>query len=237
MKVSIVIPAHNEEEYLAETLAAVCALDYPDFEVIVVDNASSDGTSEIARTFPVKVVHEEKKGLLHARERGRKEATGDIIANIDADCRPSLDWLTKSVHHFKNPIVVAVSGPYDYHDGSKFFRAGSFFLQKYIYSMMSAMLRTFKGSGILIGGNTLIRAKTLSEVGGYDTSILFYGEDSDTAKKLSKKGRIVYSPKIQMKTSARRFQEEGIIRTGAKYFYYFFKVAFLPKKRQTVKKQ
>lgn len=232
-KVSIVIPAHNEEKYIAETLAAVCALDYPDFEVIVVDNASSDKTGEIARQFPaenIRVVREEKKGLLHARERGRVEARGEIIANIDADCRPSKDWLSVAVKHFEKQNVVAVSGPYDYHDGSKFFRASSILFQKTFYPLMSFALQAVKKNGVLIGGNTLIRAEVLNDAGGYDTSIIFYGEDTNTAKKLSKRGKIVFSPKVVMKTSARRFQEEGTLRIAGKYLYHFFAVAFSPEK-------
>ena len=88
MKVSVVIPAHNEEKNIAETIQALLAQDYSDLEIIVVNNASSDRTEEVAKGFmevgpyQVKVVYEPKKGLLSARERGRKEAEGLIIANI-----------------------------------------------------------------------------------------------------------------------------------------------------------
>ena len=234
MKVSIVIPAYNEEEFIAQTLKTVCALDYPDFEVIVVDNASTDKTSEIAKQFPVKVVFEKNKGLLYARERGRVEATGDIIANIDADCVVDSDWLSKAIPLFKNKKVIAVSGPYDYFDGSPVFRAFSLSIQKYMYTAMSHVLRFMNKGGIIIGGNNLIRADILREVGGYDTSILFYGEDTDTAKKISKKGQIVFSGKICMKTSARRFQREGTLRISVTYLFHFIRVAFFPKKKKHI---
>ena len=223
MKVSIVIPAHNEEESIAHTLQAVCAFDYPDFEVIVVDNASSDKTGDIARTFPVKVVYENRKGLLFARERGRVEATGEIIANIDADCLPHKKWLSKMVHHFKNNEVAAVSGPYDYFDGKRFFRISSLFLQKTAYVFMNNVLQHFKKGGVLIGGNNMIRASVLQDIGGYNTDILFYGEDTNTAKRVSKKGKIIFHPNCVMKTSARRFKKEGFLKITAKYFYHFFK--------------
>ena len=226
MKVSVVIPAYNEEKSLAATLERVCALDYPDFEVIVVDNASSDRTGEIARQFPVKVVREEKKGLLHARERGRTEATGELIANIDADCLPAADWLSEGVRRFRHDGIVAVSGPYYYFDGSPAFRTSSFFAQKYVYAAMSRLMLALKGQGILIGGNNLIRASALAETGGYDTSIVFYGEDTTTARKISRKGKVVFSPAFVMPTSARRFQDEGMLRITGLYLYHFFKAAF-----------
>jgi cellulose synthase/poly-beta-1,6-N-acetylglucosamine synthase-like glycosyltransferase len=225
-KVSIVIPAHNEEASIAATLEKVCALDYPDFEVIVVDNASIDKTGEIAQQFPVKVVREEKKGLLHARERGRVEAKGDIIANIDADCLPKKKWLKNGIKFFNNERVVAVSGPYYYFDGSWFFRTTSFFLQKHVYTATSVILQRFKKTGVLIGGNNLIRAKVLEETGGYDTSIIFYGEDTATARKIAEKGTIVFSPGFVMSTSARRFESEGTFKIFGLYLYHFFKAAF-----------
>ncbi len=230
MKVSIVIPAHNEEAYIAETLRAVTALDYPDFEVIVVDNASSDKTAEIAKQFPVKVVHEEKKGILHARERGRKEATGEIIANIDADCRPTKDWLKNAMQHFKNKNIVAVSGPYYYFDSPAPSRILFFGTQKYVYAIGSKLLQLIGKNGILIGGNTLFRADPMQKHGGYDTSILFYGEDTDTAKKLSKHGKIHFSPSVVMHTSARRFQSEGTGKIIGNYLYHFIKGTFSKQK-------
>lgn len=224
MKVSVVIPAHNEETYLARTLACSCALHYHDREIIVVDNASTDRTAEIAKSFPVTVVQEEKKGLLHARERGRVAAHGQIIANMDADCLPPPDWLEKGLAHFEDSSVVAVSGPCDYYDAPPLQRRLLLISQKYFYPVVHAFLRLFKKSGILIGGNTLLRASSLAEIGGYTTSIAFYGEDSDTAKRISKKGKIIFDRRFVMQTSARRFKAEGTARIIGKYFFHFFKI-------------
>lgn len=225
MRASIVIPAYNEEKNIAKTIEAVIAQDYHDYEVIVVDNASNDRTAEVASRYPVKVVHEPQKGLLSARERGRVEASGELIANIDADCLPDADWLSRGVEHFSDPETAAVTGPYDYHDGHPLFRRGSLATQKTVYSLMSRFLqsRPIKRGAILIGGNNLIRADALAKAGGYTTAIKFYGEDTDTAKKIAKHGRVVFDPKFSIKTSARRFKEEGTIHLMLKYWYYFFK--------------
>ncbi len=225
-KISIIIPAYNEEQGIANTLRAVCDLDYPNFEVIVVDNNSTDKTQEIAKKYPVKIVYEERKGLLYARECGRINASGDIIANLDADCLPEKDWLSKCALLFSDPKVVAVSGPYDYFDGSPFFRNFSLFIQKYIYSAMNKILSISKRGGILIGGNNMIRASVLDEIGGYNTDILFYGEDTDTAKRVSQKGKIIFNKSNTMKTSARRFKAEGTFKISVLYLFHFFKVIF-----------
>ena len=88
-KISLIIPAHNEEKYIADCLEHVIKNSNGKFfEIIVVNNVSSDKTEEIALKFPgVRVVHEHNKGLTHARQRGYIEAKGDILAYIDADTR------------------------------------------------------------------------------------------------------------------------------------------------------
>ena len=225
-KVSIVIPAHNEELVISDTLKAVQAQDYPDFEIIVVDNASADRTADVARAFDVHVVYEPKKGLLSARERGRKEATGEIIVNIDADCLPETDWLSHGVSLFTDPSIVAVTGPYHYHDGGKVFSTVSLLMQKNVYYVVNFIIQLpfVKKGAILIGGNNFIRSDALAKAGGYDTSVLFYGEDTNTAKRVSRHGRVIFSRKVVMKTSARRFKEEGKVHLTLKYFYHFFSV-------------
>lgn len=225
-KISVVVPAHNEEESLPATLSALLAQDYPDFEIIVVDNASSDRTSEVARAFPVKVVREEKKGLLHARERGRVEATGDIIVQIDADCLPDAQWLSRGSRRFSDSRVAAVAGPYYYHDGGFLFRGTSLMAQRYVYRGINYLIQAIGTGAVLIGGNSFIRADVLHKMGGYDTSIIFYGEDTDTARKVAKHGKIIFDPNLIQKTSARRFKAEGSLKITALYVFHFFKVLY-----------
>ncbi|MEI8327650.1 MAG: glycosyltransferase family 2 protein [Candidatus Taylorbacteria bacterium] len=235
MKVSIVIPAYNEEKTLAQTIEAALAQDYHNYEVIVIDNASKDRTSEVASHYNVKIFHEPKKGLLHARERGRNEASGQIIANMDADCIPDPTWLSRGMKHFiddHSGRVSAVTGPYDYHDAEWFFRHGSLLVQRYIYRPVAYTLQLpfIKNGAVLIGGNNMIRVSVLKKTGGYNTALTFYGEDTDTAKRVADHGRVIFDPKLSMKTSARRFENEGFIKIEAKYLYYFFKTIFSPKK-------
>lgn len=225
MKISIIIPAYNEEQYLSKTLENVLAQDYNDFEVIVVDNASTDRTAEIARSFPkVKVFFEGNKGTMWACERGRKEATGEIIVRMDADCLPEKDWLAKGAAHFSDQKVVAVTGPYDYYDASFFFRYSSLLFQKYIFFFTSSLTQFLKRGAVMVGGNSFMRAESIAAAGGFDTKFIFYGDDTDTAKRLTRFGKVVFDRNIVMPTSARRFKREGLIRTQLKYFFNFLKV-------------
>ncbi len=238
MKISVVIPAYNEAATITPTLEAILAQTYPDFEVVVVNNASTDNTAQVVNEYAnkytnkpdsrIRLVLETKKGLLHARERGRKEARGMIVANMDADCLPEKDWLENAVKHFERAGVVAVSGPYDYYDAHPFFRASSYVMQNYIYRPVAFILQLpfIQGGAVLIGGNNLIRAEVLEKMGGYNTALVFYGEDTDTAKRVAKHGRVVFSPKISMKTSARRFKDEGTIKMTFRYLFHFFKHTF-----------
>jgi glycosyltransferase involved in cell wall biosynthesis len=229
MKISVVIPAHNEEQFLEQTLKNILEQDYPDFEVVVVDNASSDRTADIVKQFPVRYVFEQNKGILHAREAGRKAATGEIVVQMDADCLPDRLWLSRGARLFTSEKIVAVSGPYYFHDGDFILRTTSFYLQKIGYSIAHFFLHLFGTGAIIIGGNTFIRASALEKAGGYNTSILFYGEDTDTVQRLIKQGDIVFSPSLVMKTSARRFKNHGTIKIFYLYLMNFLWVTFFKK--------
>lgn len=226
-KISVVIPAHNEEEALPATLRAILAQDHPDYEVIVVDNASKDRTSEVARSFPgVRVLHEERKGTMWACERGRCEAVGEIIVRMDADCLPESDWLSRGAKHFDDRKNVVVSGPYDYHDDTGRFRSLALFIQKHVFYYIHRFLQMLGLGGITMGGNTFIRAESLEKAGGFNTALTFYGDDTDVPKRLSKHGVCVYERTLVMKTSARRFKKDGVLRLQARYTYHFLKQIF-----------
>lgn len=227
MKISIVIPAHNEARTISPSLQAITNQNYPDFEVIVVDNASIDNTREVSEAFPVKVIREERKGTMWACESGRRGATGEIISRMDADCLPNQDWLSKGLQHFKDPTVVMVSGPYDYHDASWIFRRFSLFFQRHVYPPVNFLLQKLRLGAISIGGNTFIRQETLEKMGGFNTNLTFYGDDVDTAKRASRHGKVVFDRDLIIKTStpsALRFG--GGRKKILKYWFHFFKIIF-----------
>lgn len=116
-RISLVIPVYNELERIHECLEAVSRQHQAPFEVIVVDNNSTDGTAAIAASFPfVRVIHEARQGVVYARDRGFNEARGDIIARIDADTRIPADWTQTLLTIFTDTTIAAVSGSVHYRD-------------------------------------------------------------------------------------------------------------------------
>jgi len=109
--ISVIVCTRDRSDLLEPCLQALLALDYPDYEIIVVDNASrSDDTSRLVARLPVRYVREERPGLDWARNRGIAEARYDIIAFTGDDARPDRGWLRAIAHAFAEPEVMAVTG-------------------------------------------------------------------------------------------------------------------------------
>jgi len=112
-KISVVIPVYNREDVLAECLAAACGSEYPDFEVIVVDDASTDRSAEVASRFPCRLIGmETNSGSAAARNEGARQAAGEILAFIDADIIVKKDTLQKMADTLDEEHAAAVVGVY-----------------------------------------------------------------------------------------------------------------------------
>ncbi len=111
-RVSVVVCSYNGGRTLAECLRSLRAVNYPDYEVIVVDDGSTDDTRHIVGTFPwVRAIHQTNQGLSVARNVGLQAATGSIIAYTDSDCFVDADWLTYIVAELEHSGAAAVGGP------------------------------------------------------------------------------------------------------------------------------
>ncbi len=222
MKLSFVIPAYNEEDLIGKCLDSIlrqAANRSDDIEIIVVNNASTDRTREITSLFPgVIVIDEPKKGLVSARRAGFLASSGDLIANVDADTMLTPGWIDKVLKEFsENQNLVALSGPYIYYDLSKIH---NFLIRVYYYVgylshiINHVILRT---GAILQGGNFILRRSALEEIGGFNTNIVFYGEDTDIARRIQKVGRVKFTFELPMYTSGRRLKKEGILTMALRY--------------------
>lgn len=111
-KVSVVTPAYNEGDNIAACVNALKTQNFPkeDYEIIVVDNNSSDGTLEIVKNLGVSYTVEYKRGRSQARNAGIKIARGNLIAFVDAGCTAKRDWLSNIVQAFENSHIGCVAG-------------------------------------------------------------------------------------------------------------------------------
>lgn len=114
MKVSVIIPAYNAENTLAATLESLENQTYPkeNYEIIVVDDGSTDKTAEIAKSYNVRYIYQKNAGPASARNKGVQFANGEIILFTDSDCVPESNWISELVRPFSDPEVAAAKGRY-----------------------------------------------------------------------------------------------------------------------------
>jgi glycosyltransferase involved in cell wall biosynthesis len=111
-RVSVVVCSYNSERTMEACLASLETLDYPDYEVIVVNDGSTDRTLEIAESFPYcRIISQPNKGLSVARNVGAEASTGEIVAYTDSDCVADPDWLTYLVAKMEDGNLSACGGP------------------------------------------------------------------------------------------------------------------------------
>lgn len=219
MTFSVIVCAYNEELLLPGCLHSLLQQTYQPHEIILVNNASTDRTAGVAAITGVRVVDEPRKGLVVARETGRRVSSGDVLVYVDADCRAPCTWLAQVVKAFEGPNTpAAVTGPYRFYDWDLF---GRVLIRTYDYTLAPAthvLAQYVFGIGaVLYGGNFAITRRALDAIGGFDTSIEFHGEDTNLARRVSKIGRVRLKPPCYVFTSARRYKTMGRARVFGLY--------------------
>jgi glycosyltransferase involved in cell wall biosynthesis len=212
MTFTVIVCAHNEERSLPACLHSVLAQARPPDELLVINNASTDATRAVAEQIPsVRVVDEPRKGLVVARETGRRAARGDVLVYLDADCRAPVMWLARIEQHFaRDAALIALSGPYAYYDwdwwGRALVRAYDLTLAPATQILVKYVLRI---GTIFYGGNFAVRRSVLEEISGFDTSIEFHGEDTNVGRRLFAVGKVSLKYDCYLYTSARRYLAMG----------------------------
>lgn len=234
MRLSFVVPAYNEEAYLPACLESILAQtkELGDaVEIIVVNNASTDRTREVALGYAgVRVVDEMRKGLTFARQAGFAASTGELIANVDSDSRLTPGWVEKVLKGFaSDPKMVSMSGPFVYYDltpqqlvSVRIFYGIAFL----VYAVNRWVLRA---GSMVQGGNFVLRRDALEKIGGFDTTISFYGEDTDIARRMHQVGTVQFTFDLKMFSSARRLKKEGMLTMAARYTLNYFWTTFRKK--------
>jgi glycosyltransferase involved in cell wall biosynthesis len=213
--VSIIVPVYNGEATINRCLESLLAQDYPKdrYEIIVVDNNSTDGTVGIVRQNPVSLLKEETQGPGAARNRGLADARGEIVALIDADCYAEALWLKELVRPFRDPEVGGVGGAIE---SVRNKTAVERFSQE--RRVVDHRLENVSFHPHLATANAAFRKDLIDAVGGFDESFAKASEDVDLSWRiqLERPCQLVYAEKAVVYHKHR----ETVRRLFAQSFLY-----------------
>lgn len=191
LTVSVVVCTHNGAATLADCLDGATRLHYPEYELIVVDDGSSDSCAAIAAAFGARVVRIAHSGLSAARNAGLRCARGEIVAYLDDDARPDPDWLTHIALGFEDPAVAAVGGPNILPPESGAVAAAV----ANAPGGPTHVLISDRDAEHLPGCNLAIRRAELEQIAGFDERFRVAGDDVDVCWRLLDAGhRLAFSP-------------------------------------------
>jgi glycosyltransferase involved in cell wall biosynthesis len=211
-----VIPAFNEQDNIAACLVSLAEQDYPGrVEVIVVDNASTDATADIARAHGAIVVSEPARGVCHARQRGSSIASGDIIVSSDADTTFPPTWLTQIDSAMtKRPDVVASCGPCA-------FVNGPWWSAPYTQALFGVTNWVYRRTGRVLYATATNIAFRRSAWTGYDTSLTQGGDELGLLRSLRNKGPMHFDADRTTLTSSRRLYRGLIYNTFVTCLFFY----------------
>jgi glycosyltransferase involved in cell wall biosynthesis len=212
-KISVILAAYNEEKLLPRCLTYLQKQNYPkdDYEIIVVDNNSTDRTAVIGKEFGVRVVsYTEINGCGAARKYGSDVAKGEILAFTDPDCIVPEDWLTKIDKYLKETKAVCISGP-GMPDKETIWLKGIFGFYNWFYVVNHKFHKP-----IVWGYNMAMLKEAYDAVGGFD-KMLLSSDDWELAVRLQKKfgkNSVRYIEDLKAYTNPRKQQD---IKVFARY--------------------
>jgi GT2 family glycosyltransferase len=183
-KVSVVVCSFNGSRTIRDCLEALKNLLYPNYELIVVDDGSTDGTAAIASKYPCRVIRTPNCGLSSARNTGLKEATGEIVAYVDDDAWPDPHWLTYLVHALLNTSQAGVGGP-------NIPPRGDGPVADCVANAPGGPIHVLLSDDVaehIPGCNMAFRKSCLEDIGGFDTQFWAAGDDVDVCWRLQERG-------------------------------------------------
>lgn len=216
LRFSVVIPAYNEAATIGDCLDSLLRQDFSEpYEIIVVDNNSTDDTTPIAKSRGVNVIREERQGVCWARQLGSEMASGEIIISTDADTTYGPDWISKIDRKFRSePTAVATAGPFRFVDAPWWGRIWTGALFGYVHLAS----RTTKRIPYIAAANVAFRK---SEWPGYNTYATQGGDELDLLRNLQARGVVAYIADNPVFTSSRRLSQGLIYNVFVTLFYYY----------------
>ncbi|MCU1399515.1 MAG: glycosyltransferase family 2 protein, partial [Acidimicrobiales bacterium] len=211
-----VVPAYNESVLLPACLRSLAQQDFTGaFEVIVVDNGSTDLTAEVARQHGAIVVVEPVRGVCSARQTGTESATGEIIVSTDADTTFSTDWLRRIDDVFNaDPATVLVAGPVAFVDAPLWARA----YPRLLFGVNAAAARHCNGPFYISACNVAFKKSAWS---GYNTQLTQAGDELDLLRRIRVEGRAEFDNTNPTFTSSRRLQRGLLYSLFITFFTYY----------------
>lgn len=204
MDISVVIPAYNEEKYLKQCIDSIKQQKSKfNYEIIVVDNNSTDETVKISKELGVRVIKEKEQGVGAARNAGTSIANGKYVLHMDADSRLEPEYFEKLMKYFKeHSEVVCVGGQYVFYDATIIKNV----LRKLTFFPFLWFAQVFSNFRIgPMGGCMAFKNAVYKKTEGFNKKLKF-GEDSDLCRQLSFFGKIRVNSKLKCYTSSRRFK-------------------------------
>ena len=219
---SVVVPAYNEAGYLEAALRSLQEQQpVPGgYEVIVVDNNSTDDTAAVAARWGVRVVYEGQPGVCAARQRGSSVALGEIVVSTDADTVHPAGWLARLDATFgAHPDAVAVAGPCHYQDPPWW---AAVFPPLWFAAVRLSYL-CFGRIFYVTATNLAFRRDAFP---GYDTTLTQGGDEVDFLQRLRRQGRVVWDARNPVLTSSRRM-DQGLLYTLVVSFGYYYALSYV----------
>lgn len=217
-KLSIVIPAKNEERYLPGLLQEIAKQTFQPFEVIVADAESTDSTREVAEQFGAKVVAGGLPSI--GRNRGADAATGELIFFFDADVLlKDSRFLEYAVAEFVEKNFDVATADVGVVDGTMFDDFAHAFYNIYV-RIVNRIHPHAPGFCILV------RKSLHSAIGGFDEQIVFC-EDHDYAMRASKHGKFGLLSSVKIFATTRRQERDGRIAMAVKYMLAELHIVFI----------
>jgi glycosyltransferase involved in cell wall biosynthesis len=216
-RVSVVVPALNEARFLPRCLAALAVQDYAGgYEVIVVDNNSTDATAAIALAHGAVVVRETQPGVCAARQRGTEVATGEIVVSTDADTTVGPEWLSRITATFDaNPTCVSVAGPCQYNGGPWWGWA----YPRVLFAIVFAVFRVTGHVFYVTATNLAFRKDAFS---GYNVTLTQGGDEVDLLRRLRRRGKVIFLLRNPSLTSPRRINHGLVYNLFVTFGYFYF---------------
>lgn len=190
---SVVINTYNRAQFLDDAIRGVMQLDYPNFELIVVNGPSTDHTNQILDSWSnkIKIRYCNSRNLSISRNIGIAAAAGDVIAFIDDDAVPHPKWLEKLAYHYKNPCIGGVGGFTVDNTGVRWQvkkticdRFGNAYNVDDFFNEDALNFPKTPYFPSLLGTNSSFRRIALEEIGGFDNTFAYFLDETDVCLRL-----------------------------------------------------